>query len=101
MSAFGTKRTCQSLSGMFAFGGKADISRTYPNVCLWIKSDIEARRRIAEQMTDVVAESHARIGKWAAQRMFQRVFQRHDMHAFGTTLQANGFCPNDIVDSVS
>jgi len=25
MSAFGTKRTCQSLSAMSAFGGKADI----------------------------------------------------------------------------
>src|SRR6516225_9967094 len=29
MSAFGTKRTCQSRSAMSAFGGKADISRTF------------------------------------------------------------------------
>ena len=28
-----TKRTCQSLSAMSAFGGKADISRTFPDVC--------------------------------------------------------------------
>src|SRR5262249_10377984 len=33
MSAFGTKRTCQSLSAMSAFGGKADIARTCPDVC--------------------------------------------------------------------
>jgi hypothetical protein len=32
MSAFGTKRTCQSLSAMSAFGGKADIQLTCPNV---------------------------------------------------------------------
>src|SRR5262249_42123194 len=28
MSAFGTKRTCQSLKSMSAFGGKADITST-------------------------------------------------------------------------
>ena len=33
MSAFGTKRTCQSLSAMSAFGGKADITRTCTDVC--------------------------------------------------------------------
>ena len=32
MSAFGTKRTCQSLSAMSAFGGKADIKFLRPNV---------------------------------------------------------------------
>jgi hypothetical protein len=34
MSAFGTKRTSRSRSLMSAFGGKADISRNIPNVCL-------------------------------------------------------------------
>jgi hypothetical protein len=32
-SAFGTKRTSWSRSAMSAFGGKADIGRTFPNVC--------------------------------------------------------------------
>src|SRR5215469_84992 len=32
ISAFGTKRTCQSLSAMSAFGGKADIGRRWVNV---------------------------------------------------------------------
>ena len=29
MSAFGTKWTCQSRSAMSAFGGKADMTRTF------------------------------------------------------------------------
>jgi len=33
-SAFGTKRTCQSLSAMSAFGGKADVDWTKRNVRL-------------------------------------------------------------------
>jgi len=39
-SASGTKRTCQSLSAMSAFGGKADIVFLGLNVCLWPKADI-------------------------------------------------------------
>ena len=33
MSAFGTKRTSRHAQPMSAFGGKADFSRTFPNVC--------------------------------------------------------------------
>src|SRR6516165_7731658 len=33
MSAFGTKRTSRHTRPMSAFGGKADISRTFRNVC--------------------------------------------------------------------
>ena len=33
MSAFGTKRTCQSRSAMSAYGGKADIHSTDLDVC--------------------------------------------------------------------
>jgi two-component system, cell cycle response regulator DivK len=33
MSAFGTKRTCQSRQAMSAFGGKADIIQTLHDVC--------------------------------------------------------------------
>ena len=33
MSAFGTKRTSQSVKLMSAFGGKADIQRNGPDVC--------------------------------------------------------------------
>ena len=32
LSAFGTKRTCPSLSAMSAFGGKADMTRTCSDV---------------------------------------------------------------------
>src|SRR6516164_2906784 len=42
MSACGTKRTCQSLSAMSAFGGKADIGRHFGNVCFCPKADIPA-----------------------------------------------------------
>jgi hypothetical protein len=34
MSAFGTKRTCQSLSAMSAFGAKAEITKTRGHVRL-------------------------------------------------------------------
>src|SRR5689334_10929428 len=43
MSAFGTKRTRQSLSGMSAFGGKADIDR----ICGHPDSLASARRNSA------------------------------------------------------
>jgi hypothetical protein len=33
MSVFGTKRTWQSRSSMSAFGGKADITQTFHDVC--------------------------------------------------------------------
>jgi hypothetical protein len=33
MSAFGTKRICQSRSAMSAFGGKADIAISERHVC--------------------------------------------------------------------
>ena len=43
MSAFGTKRTFQSRSAMSAFGGKADITRTWADVrtALWVGQAID------------------------------------------------------------
>jgi len=39
-SAFGTKRTSRCAQSMSAFGGKADIARTYSDVRFWPKADI-------------------------------------------------------------
>jgi hypothetical protein len=40
MSAFGTKRTSRRAQSMSAIGGKADMTRTCPDVCFRPKADI-------------------------------------------------------------
>src|SRR5262249_27116501 len=56
MSAFGTKRTCQTCRSMSAFGGKADIAPVMTFRPLLTQSGHRPDRNVAAQQSPTVAE---------------------------------------------